>query len=148
LKDVLQQGLGKDSFGPPGAFLEMRRFRRARMLQIEPPAGPSIHLAVAERAWLRLLGLCGLPSLEPGAGLLIPECRSVHTIAMRFPVDVVFVLPDGRGHALVLAVREAVGPLRVANAGERGARVAAIEIAAGEAMRHGIAAGARLALGP
>jgi hypothetical protein len=39
----------------------------------------------------RLLGLALLRPERAGAGLLIPRCRSVHTFAMRFPLDVFFL---------------------------------------------------------
>jgi uncharacterized membrane protein (UPF0127 family) len=56
---------------------------------------------------------------------------------MRFPIDVVFCDGDLR----VLSVEPEVPKWRVR--GQRGAKVA-IELAAGEAVRHGVAAGARL----
>src|SRR3982750_4061877 len=43
----------------------------------------------------RLLGLAFLGSLPSGHALLIPDCRSVHTFGMRFPIDVAFL--DERG---------------------------------------------------
>src|SRR3954469_24048611 len=60
--------------------------------------GLVVHEAASLRA--RLLGLALLPrgGLPPGHALLIPNCRSVHTFGMRFPIDVVFL--DERGRAL------------------------------------------------
>jgi uncharacterized membrane protein (UPF0127 family) len=46
----------------------------------------------------RLLGLAWLRGIPAGHALLIPDCRSVHTFGMRFPIDVVFL--DERGRAL------------------------------------------------
>jgi hypothetical protein len=69
----------------------------------------------------------------------------VHTLAMRFSIDVVFVKLDCNGaKALVLTVRESVPPLRVVRARTPGA--AAIEIAGGEAGRRGLLEGAALEL--
>lgn len=51
---------------------------------------------VADRWWTRLRGLLGRPALEPGEGLLISPCRSVHTFGMRYPIDVLFLAADGR----------------------------------------------------
>ena len=36
-------------------------------------------------------GLLGKTTLESGTGLLIVPSQAVHTIAMRFPIDVLFV---------------------------------------------------------
>jgi uncharacterized membrane protein (UPF0127 family) len=47
--------------------------------------------------WLsRALGLALLPRERAGAGLLIPDCRSVHTVGMRFRLDLLFIDRDGR----------------------------------------------------
>jgi uncharacterized membrane protein (UPF0127 family) len=58
----------------------------------------------------RLLGLAGLTREQAGAGLLIPRCASVHTFAMRFALDLVFLDGDDRE----LAVHLAVPPRRLA----------------------------------
>ncbi|HYJ21810.1 MAG TPA: DUF192 domain-containing protein [Solirubrobacterales bacterium] len=57
----------------------------------------------------RLLGLAGLDRERAGAGLLIPRCVSVHTFAMRFELDLVFLDGDGRE----LAVHHGVPPRRL-----------------------------------
>jgi uncharacterized membrane protein (UPF0127 family) len=36
-------------------------------------------------------GLLGRRSLPPGEGLLIAHCGSIHTVGMRFAIDVVFL---------------------------------------------------------
>src|SRR3954470_245382 len=69
--------------------------------------GLVVHEATTLRA--RLLGLAWLRSVPPGHALLIPDCRSVHTFGMRFPLDVVFL--DSRGRAL--RVVRGVRPRRV-----------------------------------
>ena len=57
----------------------------------------------------RLLGLAWMERPPDGVQLLIPRCRSVHTLGMRFPIDVVFLGPDdGR-----VRVEYAVEPGRV-----------------------------------
>ncbi len=56
--------------------------------------GGSVWAQRAERAVSageRLRGLLGLPSLGPGAALVIERCGAVHTVGMRFPIDVVFL---------------------------------------------------------
>jgi uncharacterized membrane protein (UPF0127 family) len=82
----------------------------------------------------RLRGLLGRRELSSGEGLLIQPTSGVHTAFMRFPIDVVFLDRDLR----VLSVRADVRPWRAV--AQRGAH-AALELAAGEAARRGIAAG-------
>jgi len=49
----------------------------------------------------RFLGLAGLDREEAGAGLLIPHCASVHTVGMRFDLDLIFLDRHERPLALV-----------------------------------------------
>lgn len=74
---------------------------------------------------LRLMGLMFRPRLEPGEGLWLEPCRQVHTHFMRFPLDLVFMDPEGR----VLRVLRAFPPWRVSPL-VAGAR-AVLEIPAG-----------------
>jgi uncharacterized protein len=87
----------------------------------------------------RLRGLLGRRGLEPGQGLLLSPSCSVHTLFMRFPIDVVFL---DRG-LRVLGVAAGVRPWRLA--GRRGARHV-LELAVGEARARGIRTGERLTL--
>jgi uncharacterized protein len=48
-------------------------------------------LWVADTFLLSLMGLMARPALEEGHGLWIVPCQSVHTLWMRFPIDVVFL---------------------------------------------------------
>lgn len=52
-----------------------------------------VEVPVAESRGLRLLGLAMLDRESAGNGLLIPRCHSVHTFAMRFDLDLVFLGP-------------------------------------------------------
>jgi uncharacterized protein len=92
---------------------------------------------VADGFFSRLRGLLGRRGLEPGEGLLLSPSSSVHTLFMRFPIDVVFL---DRG-LRVVGVSGDVRPWRLA--GRRGARHV-LELAAGEAHAHRIRAGERL----
>ena len=94
---------------------------------------------MADRPWSRMRGLLGRSGLEQGEGLFLKPCGSVHTLFMRFPIDVVFLDRE----LSVLAVRPAVPPWRTA--GTRGAKVT-LELAAGEAARLGIEPGVKLRL--
>lgn len=86
----------------PSAAARFARLQRRRLLGRQVP--------VARGPLARLLGLSWLPRERAGPGLLIPRCRSVHTIGMRFPVDLYFLDRAGR----VVALRRAVGPRRLA----------------------------------
>ena len=39
----------------------------------------------------RMKGLLGSPPLDLGEGLLIKPCSSVHTFAMQYPIDLIFM---------------------------------------------------------
>lgn len=97
--------------------------------------------AIAERPWTRMRGLLGRRGLARGEGMLFRGTGSVHTLFMRFPIDVVFLGRD----LSVLAVRESVPAWRAV--AQKGARVT-VELAAGEAARVGIVPGLRLRLEP
>lgn len=53
---------------------------------------------VADNPWTRFRGLIGHKPLEPGEGLLIVPCSSIHTHFMSFPIDVLYV---GKDHKIV-----------------------------------------------
>jgi uncharacterized membrane protein (UPF0127 family) len=69
----------------------------------------STRLEVADSGPKRNKGLLGRNGLEPGGGLWIVPCESVHTFFMRFPIDLVYLDRSKR----VCKVRRAVGPWRV-----------------------------------
>ncbi|MGH2948661.1 MAG: DUF192 domain-containing protein [Solirubrobacteraceae bacterium] len=81
--------------------------RLARLPARRLPGGLVVVEARSPRA--RLLGLAGLAALPPHVGLLVPRCRSVHTIGMRFALDLLWLAP---GEAVV-RVDRAVPPRRV-----------------------------------
>lgn len=69
-------------------------------------------LSMAGTHWSRLRGLMGkdAASFPPGDGLWIIPSRGVHTLAMRFPIDVLYL--DSGKH--VVHVEENLKPWRVA----------------------------------
>ena len=101
--------------------------RLERLPNIELEGG--LRVAVAARAGARLLGLAMLNDLPPGWALLIPRCRSVHTLGMRFALDLIFL--DSQGAAL--RVDRGVPPARVRSCR---AADAVIETAAGRAQGY------------
>ena len=66
-------------------------------------------IGVADTSWSRMVGLLGKSALGSGEGLLILPSQAVHTIAMRFPIDVVFLDRNCR----VLHVQPGLSPYRV-----------------------------------
>ncbi len=64
---------------------------------------------LADRWWARLRGLLGRRGLKEGEALILSPCSSIHTLGMRFPIDVVFV----DGNWVVLELAEAVPPWRI-----------------------------------
>ena len=78
----------------------------------------------------RLVGLLGTAAIADGEGLWIVPCRSVHTLGMRYPIDVAFL--DARG--IVVGVLEGLPPNRVGRV-FRGAR-GALGVALGDPRRH------------
>lgn len=115
----------------------MRRCKRACVLDL---GGRRLAVEVARGSLARARGLLGRGGLLPGEGLLIPRCRSVHTVGMRRPIDVVFLSwpPTPAGAVEIVAIRAAVPRCRIV--GVRG-RAAALELRACDAERLGLAVG-------
>jgi len=85
-------------------------------------------VVVADRGAKRRKGLLGRESLFPGEGLWIVPCEAVHTFAMRFPIDLVYL----DRHKRVKKVRSNVTPWRLS------ACLSAhsiLELASGEVLR-------------
>lgn len=94
---------------------------------------------VADTFFSRLRGLLGMATLPDGDALLIKPCNSVHTVGMRYPIDVVFLDRDTR----VLKVVQNLPPWRAA-ACAKSAMV--LELPAGTVFRTGTEAGHSLTL--
>ena len=67
---------------------------------------------IARTHWSRLRGLVGTgqPGFSAGQALWIVPCRGVHTLAMRFPLDLIYLDRDG----VVVDLRATVAPWRFA----------------------------------
>ena len=113
----------------------------ARYVRLELESGEVVcERCLMATSWgLRFRGLMGKKELPTGHGVLLRPCASVHTMFMRFPIDVVFCDRDLR----VLSVAAEVPKWRMRS--QRGAKLA-IELAPGEAARRSIVAGAQLRL--
>lgn len=68
-------------------------------------------LRVANTHWTRLVGLLGTPldKFKSGGALWIVPSHGVHTFAMRYPIDVVYLTSEKRVHH----IEENVRPWRV-----------------------------------
>ena len=95
----------------------------------------------ADTVWSRMRGLLGTSGLEPGAGLVIVPCNSVHMFWMRYPLDVVFASASGE----VVGVEENLKPWRMSRV-YWGARYA-IELPVGVIAATGTCPGDDLDLG-
>jgi uncharacterized protein len=69
-------------------------------------------LAIANRHWSRLLGLMGRApgTFSAGDGLWILPCRGVHTLGMRFAIDVLYLSSD----KVVVHLEHGLSPWRFA----------------------------------
>jgi uncharacterized protein len=85
----------------------------------------------------RLKGLLGTPCLPIGEVLLIAPCNSVHTLGMRYSIDVLFMADDGT----VLKIAANLPPGRVAAARSSSY---VLELPAGLAAQTGTVVGDRL----
>jgi len=87
--------------------------------------------------WERASGLLAMPRLKRGEGLLIDSCRAVHTIGMRYPIDIIFV--DSEWSIVRVVNQLPTFRFRAARAACR-----TLEMLSGEATRLGFSAGQRL----
>jgi uncharacterized protein len=91
-----------------------------------------VSVRIADTFWSRLIGLLGRRSLGLGEGLLLDPCSSIHTMGMRFSIDVVFLDRAGR----VLGFADDVVPNRVRVSPRGTSKV--LEVAVGNRSRTGI----------
>lgn len=93
---------------------------------------------VADSYFTRLKGLLGKSQIAPDAGLLIKPCRSVHTIGMKFVIDVIFLAVDGK----VVGLVEEMGPRRLSPHCKEARMV--LEVKAGKIRESGVEIGDQL----
>jgi len=99
-------------------------------------------IRVANTHWTRLRGMLGRPNLDPGEGLLLDPCQSVHMYWMRYALDVAFLAEDGA----VVAVYNELQPSRLS--GRHKDAVRALELRAGMLEQSGTQVGDRIELKP
>jgi len=88
----------------------------------------------------RRRGLLGRDGLAAGTAMVIAPCNAVHTVRMRFPIDVVFAARDGR-------VTKIVRRLAAWRAAASFSAFATIELRAGAMDDADLVIGDRLVLG-
>ena len=98
--------------------------------------------AIARGVWERGRGLMFRKELEPGTGLVIDPCSSIHSMWMRFPIDVLYV----DRHDAVVLTDAAMRPWRIGPLFSGGHAV--IELPEGAIARSGTEAGDRLRYEP
>lgn len=67
------------------------------------------NVSVANTPRNRRRGLLGRPPLSPDQGMWIVPCESVHTVGMRYPIDIVYLDRKRK----VVKIVEALAPYRV-----------------------------------
>jgi uncharacterized protein len=112
--------------------------RAVAMDLITPQGALLANARIAGTFRSRLVGLLAQRSLADEDGLLLLPGGSIHTLGMRFAIDVVFVDAE----LVVLKVAAAVPPCRHVSA-PRGTW-GALELRAGRASEHDLVHGARL----
>lgn len=95
---------------------------------------------VADRFWSRCKGLLGRSHLAPGHGLVLLPAQAVHSLGMRFSIDVLHLDRAGR-------VLHIVAPLAPGRCGPfvRGSRTV-VELPAGTVAPSGTAVGDQIDL--
>lgn len=118
--------------------LELRRGQRVRVLHPRRDVELVTRLELALDPWARLRGLLGHAPLGEREGLLLRPCTGVHTLFMRFTIDVAFLDPQGR----VVHACPRLRPWRVSPI--VGEACCVLELCAGRLARSGTEPGDRL----
>jgi uncharacterized membrane protein (UPF0127 family) len=66
-------------------------------------------VSIAATTVRRMVGLLGKPHFDPGTGMLIVPSQAIHTVAMHFAIDFIFLDRDWR----VVSLRRAMPPFRI-----------------------------------
>lgn len=107
------------------------------MVHVKTLRSRFVRASVANSFSGRLIGLLGRQSLPQDCGLILERCNSVHTIGMKFPIDVIFL--DNGG--FVITITSHLKPGRFARC-PRAKTV--IECNAGVTDSYGLSVGEKL----
>lgn len=116
-----------------GAMADVGHQPPSRVFRVE-------HLAIARTFRQRLRGLLGTAVLPDTAALLIQPCRGIHTLGMRYAIDLLFLDADRR----ILRIDHGVRPWQLRACGRASA---VLEMNAGCATAMGLQPGDQLFLG-
>jgi uncharacterized membrane protein (UPF0127 family) len=107
------------------------------MRAFNPRSGKYIasDIVEADTIFKRIKGLMGRDSLPPGEALWLRPCKSIHTIGMKFPIDVLFLAKDNK----VVGMEENIPPNRFSAFVFKAAGV--LELAAGMVSQSGTKVG-------
>lgn len=83
---------------------------RMQVLNVTRQTYLATRMEVADSGPKRNKGLLGRDSLAPGEGLWIVPCEAVHTFAMRFPIDAVYLDRD----RMIIHIEQDLKPWRMA----------------------------------
>ena len=97
-------------------------------------------IQIADTTLSRFIGLLGRRNLMPSEGLLIEPSNGVHTVGMRFPIDVLLLSRE----RVVLARYDSMPPFRVTRLNWKAA--SALELPAGLCARTGTTVGDKLTI--
>lgn len=95
---------------------------------------------LANTSWKRMKGLLGKKEFGKGCALILEPCNSIHTLFMRFPIDVLFVDKNNK----VIKAISCIKPFRLTYVYFNAAR--AIELPAGTIQMSSVYEGDTLLL--
>jgi len=119
--------------------------RRRELVRISNPSRQALlgdRIEVADTTLTRFVGLMGRRSLAPGRGLLIRPSNGVHTLWMRFTIDVLLLDREHR----ILSLYGNLRPFRVTTVNWKAS--SALELPAGIIAATNTQLGDRLLLEP
>ena len=97
---------------------------------------------LADNLWTRGWGLLGRKQLGEDRGIWIRPCKSVHTLFMRFPIDLVYLSADGT----VVKTCSGIQPFQFSLGGRQAHST--LELPAGFLERKPITVGEKLVVEP
>ena len=126
-------GMSEKQRSPSERRRQMRRF-------VHLPTGNCIatHVRLANTFLTRFRGLMLRRGLEPGEGLLLRPCQSIHTFWMLFPIDVIFLDRELQ----IVKLVENLRPFRLTS--PQFAAHSVLELRSGTIARFGMKVGDRL----
>ncbi len=99
----------------------------------------AVDARIADTFFNRLKGLLGSKNLDQGQGLIIRPCNSIHTIGMKYDIDVIFI--DERDYVVKISKAIRAGRFAVC---QKSAYV--LELPAGTISRTGTKVGDKISI--